>query len=160
MRPRTATCSLVPGAAMRRRHEAERDGAIERGREAAGGDAADRGAGGIEDFGALAGRGALDEEADADAAQIAGEFLEDAWRAGEIGGLAAALGDGEVEPGLGGRDRLVEVVAVERQAGLEAQAVAGAKADRLDALVGEKGVPERRGAIAASQRISKPSSPV
>ena len=62
---------------------------------------------------------------------------------GKSRGLAAALADGEVEPGLDGRDGVVEVVAVERQAGLEPQAVAGAEADGLDAIVGKNGVPER-----------------
>ena len=38
----------------------------------------------IEDVGAFAGRGALDEEADADAAEVAGEFGEDARGAGEV----------------------------------------------------------------------------
>ena len=42
-------------------------GRLRRGREAAGGDLADHGAVGIEDLGAVAGRGAFDEQADADA---------------------------------------------------------------------------------------------
>ena len=46
---------------------------------------------GIEDVGAFAGRGALDDEPDADAVGLAGEFCEDARGAGEIGGFAAAL---------------------------------------------------------------------
>jgi hypothetical protein len=43
----------------------------------------------------------------------------------------AALGNGEGEIGLYRRDLLVKVVAVERQAGLEPQRIAGAEADRL-----------------------------
>ena len=79
---------------------------------------------------------------------------------GKSRGLAAALADGEIEAGLDRRDGVVEVVAIERQAGLEAQAVAGAQADRLDPSVGQKSVPQFERHGRREQRISKPSSPV
>ena len=123
---------------MVRRHKAERNGAAQRGRKATRGDLADHRARGIGDLGPLARRGAFDGEADADAAGLVGEFAEDTRGAGEIGGLAAALRDGEVKPGLDRRNALVEVVAVERQAGLKTEAVAGAEADGLDPLVDQQ----------------------
>ena len=48
---------------------------------------------------------------------------------------AAALLDRPGEPGLDGARGLVDIVAVEAEAGFEAEAVAGAEADRLDADV-------------------------
>src|SRR5688572_3293335 len=90
------------GLAVRGRHKAERDGAAQRWREAAGGDLADEGAGGGEYLGALTRRGSLDKQTDADAGEVAREFAEDAVRSRKVAGLAAALADGEVEPGLGG----------------------------------------------------------
>src|SRR5579862_5083615 len=97
---------------------------------------ADRFACGVENFRAVAGRRTLDQQADANAGKIAGELLENSSGAREIGGFAAPLANGKIEPGLGWRDGLVEVVAIERQAGLKTKAVTGAEADRLDARIG------------------------
>src|SRR5687767_10487087 len=95
-----------PGLAVRGRHKAERDGATQRWREAAGGDLADDRARRIEYLGALPGGGTLDKQTNADAGEVACEFAEDAVRPREVAGLAAALADGEAEAGLGGRDAL------------------------------------------------------
>ena len=57
------------------------------------------------------------------------------------------------------RGRPVEVVAVERQPGLEPKRIARAEADRLDPLVGDQRVGERLDARPATE-ISNPSSPV
>ena len=84
-RPRTETWSVVPGAAMRGRHVAQGDGPVEAWAQKPplvtlpiGG------AGGIEDLGAFAGGRAFDEEADADAAGLAGELGEDAGGCREV----------------------------------------------------------------------------
>ena len=53
------------------------------------------------------------------------EFLDDARRAREIALFAAVLVDGEGEVALHRADGFVEVVAIERQAGFQAQRVAG-----------------------------------
>ena len=160
-RPRTETWSVVPGAASAGGTKPMAMGRLRRGREAAAGDLADRGAGRIEDLGAFAGGRAFDEEADADAAE-AGRRTRARMRSapGKSRGFAAALADGEVEAGFDGRDGLVEVVAVERQAGFEAEGVAGAEADGLYAVVGERARPRGRRRGVGSTRISKPSSPV
>ena len=121
---------------MARSDEAECDGAIERGREATRGDAADADAVLVENRGVLACRRALDEEADANPGQLSAELGGDTIGAGEVPGLTAALADGEIEPSLDRRHGVVEVVPVKRQSSLEPQAVAGTEADRLDAGIG------------------------
>src|SRR6218665_1851459 len=126
------------GDGMCRWHEAEGDGLAQRWREAAAGDDADGGAGCIEDLCAFAGRGAFDDQADANADEFALTLREDACGAREVCCLPAALGYGKAEAGFDGGDGLVEVVAIERQAGLEAQAVAGAKTDGFDAGIGQQ----------------------
>ena len=61
------------------------------------------------------------------------ELAEDPHRAGEAAFGAAALADGESRgPAITGVVVAVEIVAVERQAGLEPQQIARAEADRLD----------------------------
>src|SRR5689334_14807506 len=81
----------------------------------------------------------------APARRALGEFAGDARRAGEVAALAAGLVDGEGEVGLDGADGLVQVVAVERQAGLQAQGIACAQADGLHPRVGEEGRPDAFG---------------
>src|SRR5690606_16014791 len=95
-------------------------------REAAGGDLADHVARAVGDLGAFAGGRTFDEEPDARAAQLAAMLPEDAVGAGEIAGLSAAFGYGEAEPRFRRRNGFVEVVAIERQASLEAERIAGA----------------------------------
>src|SRR3569623_3639763 len=94
---------LGAGRGVLRIDEAERNGAVQRRREATGGDAADADAVTVEDGGVLARRRAVDEAAHADAAEIAGEIAQDTARAGEVLGLATELADGEVETGFDGR---------------------------------------------------------
>ena len=119
------------------------------------------GAVGVEDLGAFAGRRAFDQQADADARRRRRRSSrEDARGAGKIGRLAAALGDGKGETRLDRRRRLVEVVAVERQARFEAKRIAGAETDRLHPRVGEEPRSRTRRRRSAGTRISKPSSPV
>src|SRR5690242_3739224 len=107
--------NLEPGAwrGVVGRHEADGDGAAERRGKAARGDDADLCAVLVENRRALTGRGAFDEQTNANAIEHAAEFGEDTLGAGEIGRLAAALGDGEVEAGFDRGDGLVEVVTVE-----------------------------------------------
>ena len=93
----------------------------------------------VQDLGAFARGRAFDQQADAERGRRRRAMLaQDALGAGEIRGLAPALRDGEAEIGFDRRGGLVEVVAVKRQAGLEAQRIARAEADRLDALIGEQ----------------------
>src|SRR6185437_4534234 len=116
--------------------EAEGYALPERGREAAGGDGPDDRPRLVRYLGALAGRRALQHlQRHAHAGRALGELAHDPRRAREVALLAAVLVDREGEVSLDRRDGLVEVVAVERQAGLQAQAVPRPQADRLDAGV-------------------------
>src|SRR3990167_5541856 len=63
----------------------------------------------------------------------------------KVAGVAALLGDGEAQVGLDGADGLIDVVTIKRQAGLQAQAVAGAEADGPHPLVGAQQVPDPLG---------------
>ena len=65
---------------------------------------------------------------------------------------AAPLGDGEGQVGLDRRRGLVEVVAVERQPGLEAQRIARAEADRLHLRLGEQRARDRLGVASPARR--------
>ena len=112
------------------------DGTTDRGAEAAGGDDADGRAGGIQHLGAVAGR-RLAGRADADAlaADAFGELLLDDGGAGKAAFGAAALLDRPDKPAFDRRRGGVDVVTVEAETALEAQRVAGAEADGLDAGV-------------------------
>ena len=119
-------------------------GAADRGPEAAGGDAADLGARGVDDFRAVARRrAALQPEADALARRPVGERRLNARRAGKAALDAPPLLDRPGEPGLDRIDRLVELVAVEAQARFEPQRIARAEADRRDLRIGQQ--PPREG---------------
>ena len=119
-------------------------GAPTRGPEAAGGDAADLSARGVDDFRAFARRrAAVRPEADPLARRALGERRLDARRAGKAALEAPPLLDRPGEPGLDRIDRLVELVAVEAQARFEPQRIARAEADRRDFGIGEQ--PPREG---------------
>ena len=97
--PRCSTLSAVPGAA-RGGDIAHRNGALERGREAAAGDFADVIAFTIEYQRTLSHRLApIDVEADALLRRLALKLGEDAHRAGEAAFGTAALVDGEGQAG-------------------------------------------------------------
>src|SRR5690606_3381018 len=107
------------------RQEAEGNRRLEGRGEAAGGDAADGFAGSVDQRRTLARRQATVElDADAPAGGAIGQFTENALRAREVGALAPALRYRKVQTSLDRGDRLVEVVAVERQPRLEPQRVA------------------------------------
>ena len=135
------------------------DGGLEGGGEAAGGDGAGGGLVGGGDDGLGPGRGAaLGAEADAETVGAGLELVEDDGGADEVGGFATALADGPGEVGLDGGGQLVDVVAVEAEAGFQAEAVAGAEA------AGRTPGSARRcsasvSAWSAGTLISKPSSP-
>ena len=122
-----------------RRDVAQGDRAADGGAEAAAGDAAERGAVGRLDLGALARRRlALGQQPDQAAGRAVRELAQDDRRTGEVPCLAAAFRD---RPGEAGLDRSrggVDVVAVQRQPGLEAQRVAGTQAGRRDLRLGEQ----------------------
>ncbi len=86
------------GRGSGRRHEAERDGAAQRGCKAARGDLADHRA--IRSRISAPSRAGAPStiEADADAIEHAAEFGEDAVGAGEIARLAAALATAKLSP--------------------------------------------------------------
>ncbi len=107
--------------------------------EATGGDGADRLAvGRLHDRALARGRPPVGQDADAQARRAFGEFLLDAGGAREAAFRAAALLDRPGQASLDRRRGGVDVVAVEAEPGLEAQAVAGAEADRLHARIGQK----------------------
>ena len=68
----------------------------------------------------------------------------DARGAGEAALGPPPLADRPCQPGLDRRRRLVDVVAVEAEAGLEPQRIAGAEADRLCARIAGQPLPKRR----------------
>ena len=76
------------------------------------------------------GLAALDGEADALADRTIVQLLRDARPAGEAPLGAAALGERKGQVGLHGRRMLIEIVAVERQARLQPERIAGAEPDR------------------------------
>jgi len=133
--------------------ESQGDRPTQGGREAAGRDPADNFAIGGEHLGALAGRRALDGQADTHAAEAAGQLAEDASGAGNIAGLAPAPGDREAQVGLDRADGLVEVMTVERQARLQAQGIPRPEADRAHPLVGQQPVPEPPGGECRNQDL-------
>ncbi|MDT4843046.1 hypothetical protein FQZ97_769640 [compost metagenome] len=113
------------------------------GAEAAAGDTADDGAVGVDDLGAFAHRYALlGQQADALARYALTLLGEHALRAGEAAGPcaigAAGLGDGPGQAGLDRRGGRAHVMAVEAQAGFQAQRVAGAEADGPDLRLGQQ----------------------
>src|SRR5262245_32458667 len=108
------------------------DGAPERGSEAAGRDLADR-LSGDRNLRALArDRLALGQQADAPARRAFGDLPLDDGSAGEATRGAALLADAPQQARFDGRGRGVDVVAVEAEAGLEAQRIARAETDGLD----------------------------
>src|SRR6185437_12843326 len=135
------------------RHEAQGYGAAKAGRKSAAGDPANHRAVRAQNLGAVAGRGALDQQADTAASESTGKFLEDARGAREVGGLTTPLRHGEVKPRFGRRDGLVEVVAVKRETGFKAQRVARTEADRLDAGIGKQGIPRLTGPVGRDQEF-------
>src|SRR6187200_2002753 len=118
-----------------RLHVAHRHGAIDAGAEAARGDDADALAAGRKNLGALASRRAsVRPDADALLLGATGQFLLNALGAGEAAPAAPPLLDRPGEARLDGAGGLVDVVAVEAEARLEAQRVARAEADGLHAV--------------------------
>ena len=102
----------------------------------------------IADRGAVAGRRlAVEDDADAQPRRAVGELAGDAIGAGKAALGAPALGDGEAEIGLDRRRGLVDVVAVEAEAGLEPQRIAGAEADRQHLRLGEERAGEGLGMV-------------
>ena len=138
------------------------DGAAERGREAARRDLADDLAA-DRDLRALArDRLALGQEADALARRALGDLLLDDRGAGEAALHAALLADAPQQARLDRRGRGVDVVAVEAEAGLEAQRIARAQPDRLDLRLGQQlardrigGVGRRRDLVAVAAGIAR-----
>lgn len=107
------------------------DGRADRGREAARGDDADLGIA-REDLRAFTRRQfAFDAQADALRGCAVQQLAEDALGTRKAALHLATLRDGEGEVGLDRRRGGGKIVAVERQAGFEAQRIAGAEADRL-----------------------------
>ena len=114
------------------------DGAAERGREAARRDLADDLAA-DRDLRALArDRLAVGQKTDPLARRAFGDLLLDDRGAGEAALLAALLADAPQQARLDRRGRGVDVVAVEAEAGFEAQRIARAQADRLDLGLGQQ----------------------
>src|SRR5215213_9226650 len=79
---------------------------------------------------------AVRHEADAQAGRPRLKLAPDSLLARKAAGLAPALLDGPGEARLDRRCRLVDVMAIEAEPGLEPQRVARAEAHRPDALVG------------------------
>jgi hypothetical protein len=103
-------------------------------------------------------------QAHALAGRAAGQVALDHGGSGVAAGArsagAAHLLDG---PGQAGFDRAgggVDVVAVQAQAGFQAQRVACAQAGRLDFGLGQQGFGQRHAHVRLGTEISKPSSPV
>src|SRR5690606_12036444 len=120
------------GRGVFRRDVAHGDRRIDAGAEAARRDRADLLALVVQHFGAFAGRrAAFGPDAGQLAADAVSELLLYDRRAGKAAFLAAALRDRPVESGLDRRRRGVDVVAVQAEAGLEAQGIARAESDRL-----------------------------
>mmetsp|Transcript_22506 Transcript_22506/g.59138 ORF Transcript_22506/g.59138 Transcript_22506/m.59138 type:complete len:468 (-) Transcript_22506:27-1430(-) len=115
-----------------------------RAERAASDDAHDRPVG-AEDLGALARRRAcVDDEAGALAARrLVLQFGQNPLGADKAGGVGSPrLGDAPEQRALDGRGRVVQVVAVEAEAGLEAERVARAEADGPHLLVRQHRVPQ------------------
>ena len=130
--------TLVPLADCGALDIAHGDGAPERGREAARRDLADDLAA-EHDLRAFArDRLAFGEKTDALARRALGDLLLDDRGAGEAALHATFLADAPQENRLDGRGGGVDVVAVEAEAGFEAQRIARAQADRLDLRLGQK----------------------
>ena len=111
---------------------------------------------GVAMIGALAGRrAALGLDADAHAGGAVRDLALDAVGARKAAFLAAALLDRPDQAGLDGRGRGVDVVAVEAEARLEAQRIAGAEADGLHFGIGEQGVARAAPASAGLARRSR-----
>ena len=112
-------------------HVPHGDVLLEHGRESATGDLANLGAVGCEDLGpGSRGRAFANLEADASLGDGRGclELRLDDVAADEIALLAAGLADGPGQAGFDGTNVLVEVVAVEAQARLQAEGIARAEA--------------------------------
>ena len=95
-----------------------------------------------QDVGVLPRRGAPGDQPDPPDGDAVGELPLDDVAAEEVAGVAPPLPDRPREARLDGRDVLVEVVAVEAQARLEAQGVARAQAAEADGA-GVPGAPAR-----------------
>lgn len=107
---------------------------LERRAGAAAGNLADGSTGLVDDLGAFTGRSAVDDEADtpsvdaSTALALGLELGKDGVSAMETTLLAAVLWDDPRESALDGRGGVIQVVAVQTHAGLEAEAIAGAQA--------------------------------
>ena len=122
--------------------------------EAARGDDADRAAAEIADLRAVAGRRpALGARPTRSRAGPSRELAGDAIGAGEAALGAAALGDGEAEIGLDRRGGLVDVVAIEAEAGLEPERIARAEPDRLHLRLGEERPGEGLGMVGGDRDL-------
>ena len=107
----------------------------------------------VQHLGAFAGGGALDQQAYAASRGPVLQLSQDALRPREVASVAPAAGDGEAEVGLDRAGGLVQVVAVERQARLEPQAVAGAEPGGADPLVGQQAAPQALGGVRGDQDL-------
>mmetsp|Transcript_27159 Transcript_27159/g.90285 ORF Transcript_27159/g.90285 Transcript_27159/m.90285 type:complete len:244 (-) Transcript_27159:573-1304(-) len=128
-----------------RRHVAHADALFEAGREAARSDDANLGARLVPQRRPLADRRPLvdDEAAPRARARLVPKLGQDAIRAAEGAVLGAPpLGNHPRERPLHGRRRVVQVVAVQAEAGLEAEGVARAEPDRGHVLPLEQRAPE------------------
>src|SRR5690606_4008985 len=93
----------------------------------------------LQNLGALAGRRtALGLDADADARRSVAQLALDALGAGEAALLATALLNRPDEARLHRRGHLVQLMAVEAEAGLQPQRVARTQADRLHDVLRQK----------------------
>src|SRR5579863_7119632 len=113
--------------------------------EAAGGDAADRPAFFADNVGAFARRSlAVRPQANAASRRTIGHLAKNAFSARKAAFFAPSLRDRPREACLDGARRLVDVVAIEAEAGLQPKGIAGAKADRPNLRVFEKAADEGR----------------
>ena len=128
-----------------------RDGDAERRGEAAAGHCAGLLAGGVPDGGAVADHAPpLRQEPDAAARGAVGELALDPRRAGHPEGRRSPGAEGPCQAGLHRAGAGVDVVAVEAETGLEAEAVARAEARRPDLGPGEQRLRDRGGGRAVA----------
>lgn len=130
--PADSDLELRAGLGVSFRDVSHRHVLAQAGRERARGDLADARPVGEQDVGVLPWRRAAGDEPDPPHGNAVGELLLDDVAAEEVAGVAPPLADRPRQPCLDGGDVLVEVVAVQAQAGLEAERVARAEAAEAD----------------------------
>ena len=142
---RTMTVSAVPGVAKAGGTKPIAMGAPKLGEKTAAGHNADLATCVVGDDRAFPRRGAGDPQADAHPSERATHLARNQRGAWKIPGFQPALGHRESETRFDRRDGLVGVVAIEREAGLQPQGIAGAQPDGLDPGVRRQPVPQRLG---------------